>query len=96
MVEDWPGDLCRVPDAVIQKLSPPVVNELNYVWHHPDFTPRADGPQTVDEANDGFVTAVAEMMEAAPERARVQYQHTLAAISRMEASYKASNSSEKP
>jgi hypothetical protein len=95
MAEDWPGDLCRVPDAVIQKLSPPVVNELNYVWHDPDFTPRADGPQTVDEANDGFVTAVTEMMEAAPERARVQYQQTLAAISRMATSYKASNSSEK-
>jgi len=95
MVEDWPGDLCPVPDAVIQKLSPPVVKELNYVWHNPDFTPRADGPQTLDEANDGLVTAVTEMMEAAPERARVQYQETLAAISRMETCYRASNSSEK-
>jgi hypothetical protein len=96
MVEDWPGDLCPVPDAVIQKLSPPVVSELNYVWHDPDFTPRAGGPQTVDEANDGIVTVVTEMMEAAPQRARVQYQETLAAISRMETSYKASDSSEKP
>jgi len=87
MKEDWPGDLCVVTDGSAQRSSPPVVNELNYLWHDPDFTPIAGGAQTADEANDDFVSAVIGMMELAPDHA-FQYQQTLAAITRMRAAYR--------
>jgi len=88
MIEDWPGDLCPVLDDASQELSPPVISELNWLLHDPDFEPSTDGPQTVDEANDAFVVSVTEMMNAVPDRAKVQYQQTLAALTRMRAAYK--------
>ncbi len=88
IIEDWPGDVCPIPDDTVQKLSPPVINELNWLLHDPDFALRTDGPQTVDEANDAFVVSIAEMMGTAPDRAKVQYQQTLTALARMRAAYK--------
>ena len=73
MIEDWPGDLCPVSDDARQEFSPPAISELNWLLHDPDFAPGTDGPQTVDEANDEFVASVTEMMNAAPDRAKMQY-----------------------
>jgi hypothetical protein len=88
MKEDWPGDLCEVADDTPQpKLQSPVTRELNYIERAPDFIPRTGGAQTTDEAYNQLVTAVTEMMNASPERAKPQYQQTLAALARMRVAY---------
>jgi hypothetical protein len=88
MKEDWPGDLCEVMDDTPQsKMLSPVTYELNYIDHDPDFTPRPGGAQTIDEAYGELVTAVTDMMNAAPERTHTQYQQTLAALARMRDAY---------
>jgi hypothetical protein len=84
IIETWPGDLCAgAQDGHQGKLSTPVIHKLNYLWHDPDFTPRADGPQTSDDANDELVNTVTEMMYEAPSGTEAQYQQTLAAMRRM-------------
>jgi hypothetical protein len=89
MKEDWPGDFCEVADDTPQRtLLCPVTRELNYVEHSPDFTPKPGGTQTTDEAYNELVIAVSEMMNASPERARVQYHETLAALARMRDAYR--------
>jgi hypothetical protein len=88
IIETWPGDLCAAAPAGEQgALSTPVTTELNYVWHDPDFTPRANGPQTSDDANDELVNAVTEMMKGAPKGTEAQYQQTLVAIASMRHAY---------
>jgi hypothetical protein len=88
MKEDWPGDLCAVVDDTPQpKMPRPVTHELNYLHHDPDFTPRPGGPQTTNDANDELVAAVNAMMDAAPERAKIQYRQTLAALAGMRVAY---------
>jgi hypothetical protein len=57
------------------------------IEHDPDFIPRTGGAQTTDEAYNELVTAVTEMMNASPERARAQYQQTFAALARMRDAY---------
>jgi hypothetical protein len=89
MEEGWPGDLCEVADNTPEpKLRCPVTRELNYIEHNPDFTPRTGGAQTTDEAYNELVIAVSEMMHASPERTRVQYQQTFAALARMRDAYR--------
>jgi hypothetical protein len=88
MKEDWPGDLCEVTDGTVQQIAPPVIHELNYIEHYPDFTPRPGGAQTTDEAYDELVTAVTDMMNASPERTHIQYQQTIVALARMRVAYK--------
>ncbi|MFZ1145662.1 MAG: hypothetical protein ACLQPN_17530 [Bryobacteraceae bacterium] len=88
MEEDWPGDLCEVTDGAEQKMVPPVTDELNYLEHDPDFTPRLDGAQTTDEAYNELVTAITEMMNASPERETAQYRQTFEALARMRDAYK--------
>jgi hypothetical protein len=88
IVEDWPGDLCTVPeDEDDQKLAPPVIHELNYLPHDPDFKPMPGGPQTTEEAYEEMVATVTEMMTASPEKAKKQYQRTLSALARMRVAY---------
>jgi hypothetical protein len=89
MKEDWPGDLCEVAeDTPKGEKTPPVTHELNYLLHDPDFTPRPDGAQTADEANDELVAAVTEMMNASPEGERAHYRRTFDALARMRDAYK--------
>jgi hypothetical protein len=86
MTEDWPGDLCAVGDEKRHNLLHPVLEELNYLWHDPDFIPKSTGPQTADEANDELAKAIIEMMSGSPGH-EYQYEQTLAAMTRMRAAY---------
>ncbi len=87
MTEDWPGDLCEVEDDAPQpKMARRVIHELNYLEHHPDFS--SDGPQTTDESHDELVAGVTKMMDRSPERERLHYQQTFAALARMRDAYK--------
>jgi hypothetical protein len=88
IVEDWPGDLCTVAEGEDdQKFAPSVIQELNYLPHYPDFDPKLGGPQTTEEAYNEMTAKVTEMMNAAPEKAKKQYQRTLIALARMRVAY---------
>jgi len=88
MVEDWPGDLCRVAeDEGDQKFAPSVIHELNYLPHDPDFNPKPGGPQTVEAACDEIIATVTDMMNASPEKEKKHYQRTLSALARMRVNY---------
>jgi hypothetical protein len=94
MKEDWPGDLCEVADDTSQpKRQIPVTHELIYVEHEPDFTPKTGGAQTVEAAYEELLTALTEMMNALPDRAKAQYEHTFMALARMRDAYRQHGSS---
>jgi hypothetical protein len=86
ITEDWPGDMC----AVTEGSGPicPVTHELNYLEHAPDFSPRPNGAQSVEEAYDEIVASIAKMMKDAPKRGNVQYQQTFIALARMRLAYR--------